>query len=1625
MGKRTLIVFLACLLLTAALVSWGVGVGNAESRHDGSHGDGNDVTQPTTSLQSGQNTDYQRHRTYLQYYQNMVNDINASGGRDLAPAPEYVPQMPTGQTTPPYPASIVGPAVAANPLYPPGIGFNPAVDYTKPNWSFSPNIRKFVDGLPGLGLPGCTLGTGTPPNVTGGSCNQNNLGQYIPIAAPDSTHPYAASDYYEIGVAQFSRQLHSDLPPTLLRGYYQIGKADTDPALGGTPQFLGPMIISRTYRPDMPAGSTWTGTSLTLPSTNGDPVRFKMVNNLPKSPNDHLFLPVDKTIMGAGMGAKDLFGQPCDYGVATCAEYSQNRIATHLHGGHSPGFTDGSPHMWYTPAGDTTVYKKGASFIDVPDMVNGSVVNGVIVPCVGGAKCFTASAGDGIDTKFYTNEQSPRLLFFHDHAWGVTRQQVYAGLAAPYLIVDDVEDDLIDGTNTSGVFTNSGITPQPILPGKNSGAYRYGIPLVIQDKSFVNDASTDALESPSFPANYVHTPHTVDTDPLWFGDPTLGYPGPNIGGGNLWFGHEYMPIENIFDPTGSTPNGRWDYGPFLIPPTFPKYLTLPSPTITPESFQDTIVINGTAFPYVVLPADAVRFQVLNAANDRSFNLQLYNAAVAPALVTFGSGCTTQPIASTTVHNGVVTGITLLSPGAGCTSAPSVTISDVWGGLGTGATATATIDSNAGVVTGLTLANGGSGYFAGTICKSQGAVPVFAGAHTWPEMCTEVSMVPAAVNPAFPTWPIDGRDGGVPDPMTQGPPWIQIANESGWLAEVAVWPQQPIDYEYNRQNIPLAGVTSRTVLLMGAMRADLLADFSAYADGDILIMYNDAPAPMPNYWTINDYYTDDPDQTGTGGAVPTPPGFGPNTRTMMQIRISGVNTSGLDFSVTATPGFNRYSPIGSFLRPNVSNPGPSLQNLMTMLPKAFAADQEKPIVPQTAYNAAYPGFAATDIYAQAYMDTLNITGLGQPIAQIMTTAPGAGYTVAPLVNIIGGGCTTQPTATAGINPIGPVSLLTAGTGYTSAPTVTLGAPLAGGVQATAAATVSGGVVTTITIVEPGSNYNTAVNAVVPTCSITGGGGTGATCSVQLATAGLVGSITITNPGAGCTAEPVVILTSTSGGTGGATGATAVALLKGSLVMTGKNLIEGFDTDYGRVNTNLGSTPNPLTPTVGAGPVVGLARYIDPPTEILNNGETILWRITHIGVDSHSMHFHLFDLQVVNRVDWTNVVKPPYPDEIGWREVIRTNPMEDIIVALKPTHPVLPFPEPQVIRLLDPSTPAGSTTNFLPVAPPVGVPAVAQTTNTMTNFGFEYVWHCHILGHEENDMMRPMVLLIAPVPTTTGPSVAWDPTLGKYHVAIRRADNKVYVGTANVDGIMNFDFVPTPTGTTALAPSITWDPTHQKVIIAVKGLATGNLYIADMNADGSGWSGFHLIPAATAYSPAIAWNDTDKKLQVALAGPGNLIYVGQGNYDGTGITSLVQLSGTTSAGPAIAWNSTSDRVQLAVRGNSQNRLYVGNIAPDGTGWTGWTQVGSNNVTSVAPGIAWNASNSKVEIVVKNSTGNGVSQATVNPDNTGFSGLAAITGAVSTASPACGLDPLLTPLNVFSMDASSNVAGLLTTP
>ena len=54
------------------------------------------------------------------------------------------------------------------------------------------------------------------------------------------------------------------------------------------------------------------------------------------------------------------------------------------------------------------------------------------------------AATDGCQTFYYTNQQSARLMFYHDHAWGITRLNVYAGEAAGYVISDATEQKLVD-----------------------------------------------------------------------------------------------------------------------------------------------------------------------------------------------------------------------------------------------------------------------------------------------------------------------------------------------------------------------------------------------------------------------------------------------------------------------------------------------------------------------------------------------------------------------------------------------------------------------------------------------------------------------------------------------------------------------------------------------------------------------------------------------------------------------------------------------------------------------------------------------------------------------------------------------------------------------------------------------------------------------------------------------------------------------------------------------------------------------------------------------------------------------------------------------------------------------------
>ncbi len=120
------------------------------------------------------------------------------------------------------------------------------------------------------------------------------------------------------------------------------------------------------------------------------------------------------------------------------------------------------------------------------------------------------------------------------------------------------------------------------------------------------------------------------------------------------------------------------------------------------------------------------------------------------------------------------------------------------------------------------------------------------------------MVPAVPTYGYPdTWPTDGRDGGVPDPTLAGPAFYQIGSEGGMIPQVAVITPNPVNYDYNRKSVTITNVTDKGLYMGPAERADVIIDFSQYA-GKTLIVYNDAPAPMPAFDARYDYYTGDLD-----------------------------------------------------------------------------------------------------------------------------------------------------------------------------------------------------------------------------------------------------------------------------------------------------------------------------------------------------------------------------------------------------------------------------------------------------------------------------------------------------------------------------------------------------------------------------------------------------------------------------------------------------------------------------------------------------------------------------------------------------------------------------------------------
>jgi len=191
--------------------------------------------------------------------------------------------------------------------------------------------------------------------------------------------------------------------------------------LDGAPLFdVSTSQFTQQLHGELPATTVWGYNGLypgpTFEVDRGETIKIRWTNNLADPngvPLNHI-LPYDTTVHGAG------------------AMFPQSRTIAHVHGAVTDEASDGFPEHWFSADPNAA-----------PNGLGGPAGNSLITT--------------------YTNDQRAATNWYHDHGMGITRLNVYAGLAGFYLIRDSVEQS----------------------HGLPSGDYE--IPLAFQDRSFYDN----------------------------------------------------------------------------------------------------------------------------------------------------------------------------------------------------------------------------------------------------------------------------------------------------------------------------------------------------------------------------------------------------------------------------------------------------------------------------------------------------------------------------------------------------------------------------------------------------------------------------------------------------------------------------------------------------------------------------------------------------------------------------------------------------------------------------------------------------------------------------------------------------------------------------------------------------------------------------------------------------------------------------------------------------------------------------------------------------------------------------------------------------------------------------------
>ncbi len=264
----------------------------------------------------------------------------------------------------------------------------------------------------------------------------------IPPAMPKTRVTSEGISYYEIAVRQFQQ----DILPTGMKLPTKVWSycSANNPGTLNYPAF-------------------------TIEARADQPVRIKWINQLTDAAGNYLphLLPVDPTLHWANP-AGPIDSHPTF--TTTPGRYmGPVPLVTHLHGGHTGPASDGYPEAWFLPnAKNLTGYTRKGTRYDSP--------YGNPSDYLAGASVFQ-----------YPNDQRATTLWYHDHALGLTRLNVYAGPAGFYLIRGGSAD------------LAPGILPGPAPQlGDPAGIKYFEIPIAIQDRSFNADGSLFYPDSRAF-----------------------------------------------------------------------------------------------------------------------------------------------------------------------------------------------------------------------------------------------------------------------------------------------------------------------------------------------------------------------------------------------------------------------------------------------------------------------------------------------------------------------------------------------------------------------------------------------------------------------------------------------------------------------------------------------------------------------------------------------------------------------------------------------------------------------------------------------------------------------------------------------------------------------------------------------------------------------------------------------------------------------------------------------------------------------------------------------------------------------------------------------------------------------